>query len=85
MPELGDSCYGGAIGRNPKSHFYWVRCQKQASKDCLGDRWSATTKGRYERDSLDRYRYRTCEKCNQHRHGRSFSLPPKHDPTRPMD
>ena len=83
IPELGDSINGAAIGRSPRSTYFWVRCLARVSAKCLGDRWTVAYQGRFDQDG-NATRFRDCANCHKDRQRAKFKLPVKKPPVRAM-
>ena len=59
MPELGDKCRGDAIGKSPKTWYFWVECP-----ECQKQRWVTVNSHRYIAASVREGKYRRCRDCH---------------------
>jgi len=83
-PELGDSTYGDKIGRTSTSKFWYVDCPSKTSPDCLGERWTSISTGRYASHNPDHLKQRVCKACDISRKRAAFKLPRPRTPSRPF-
>lgn len=74
MPELGSWVMGDAIGKNPKTKYFWVDCPTKGP-NCLGERYTSITNYKWKSTTQVR-----CIPCKQALESRGFKLNHREDP-----